>query len=307
MDVQAHDPNALSLPFVEALYADYLRDPASVDSAWRTWFETLPDGSASGIGPSFEARSLFHATAGPSASSRRHRDDNHLLRPGRTDTHDGGVHDVGQFRDGMFDSDRSDRTVCGRHDMPDTALDPESTRIVDVADIPAPVPPGRLGCFVLGLPEIFVPVPHVSGLYADLSDDAALFREWLREPAIRIERAYLHPDTVDGMPDTDAIAVWNGIHLGKADVGDGEYLGHAIWAMQLCLWHQIADHPQKCRRDGRPGRHQYTNLHQRRYLERRHLRCRRNDTAQRSGRCEHEGCVDRSGGICEGSCCEAPG
>ncbi len=32
------DPNSLSLGFVEALYAEYLRDPAAVPPSWRAWF-----------------------------------------------------------------------------------------------------------------------------------------------------------------------------------------------------------------------------------------------------------------------------
>jgi 2-oxoglutarate dehydrogenase E1 component len=36
------EPNNLSLGFVEALYADYLRDPASVPEDWRAYFANLP-------------------------------------------------------------------------------------------------------------------------------------------------------------------------------------------------------------------------------------------------------------------------
>ena len=43
-------PNILSLPFVEELYAQYLRDPSAVPQEWRGWFEggsAEPNGFAS--------------------------------------------------------------------------------------------------------------------------------------------------------------------------------------------------------------------------------------------------------------------
>ena len=38
-------PNSLSLGFIEALYADYLADPASVSADWRRYFQQLTNGS----------------------------------------------------------------------------------------------------------------------------------------------------------------------------------------------------------------------------------------------------------------------
>ena len=35
------EPNNLSLGFVEALYAEYLQNPASVPEDWRSYFQTL--------------------------------------------------------------------------------------------------------------------------------------------------------------------------------------------------------------------------------------------------------------------------
>ena len=56
-------PNILSLPFGEALYAQYLRDPSAVPQEWRSWFEGLaePNGFASDprLEPSFPRRGLF--------------------------------------------------------------------------------------------------------------------------------------------------------------------------------------------------------------------------------------------------------
>jgi 2-oxoglutarate dehydrogenase E1 component len=57
------NPNALSLPFVEGLYADFLRDPSGVPPEWRGYFERLAEsnGFASNprLSPSFPRRSLF--------------------------------------------------------------------------------------------------------------------------------------------------------------------------------------------------------------------------------------------------------
>lgn len=37
-------PNAINLPFVESLYADYQRDPTSVPADWRNYFDGISDG-----------------------------------------------------------------------------------------------------------------------------------------------------------------------------------------------------------------------------------------------------------------------
>ncbi|MGE5177668.1 MAG: 2-oxoglutarate dehydrogenase E1 component [Bacteroidota bacterium] len=56
-------PNTLSLPFVEALYAQYLRDPLAVPQEWRSYFERLaePNGFAADprLDPSFPRRTLY--------------------------------------------------------------------------------------------------------------------------------------------------------------------------------------------------------------------------------------------------------
>jgi len=58
-------PNSLNLPFLEGLYADYLRDPESVPSEWRLYFDGLENGErerparAAQLGPSFRPFSLF--------------------------------------------------------------------------------------------------------------------------------------------------------------------------------------------------------------------------------------------------------
>jgi len=63
MSDSAQNPNTLSLPFVEALYAEFLRDPAGVPAEWRSYFEQLvePNGFAADprLGPSFPRRGLF--------------------------------------------------------------------------------------------------------------------------------------------------------------------------------------------------------------------------------------------------------
>lgn len=60
-------PDSSSLAFVEQLYADYLRNPASVPEPWRAYFAGLPAGdrfgSASRLGPSFRPASIFNPPA----------------------------------------------------------------------------------------------------------------------------------------------------------------------------------------------------------------------------------------------------
>ena len=54
-----------SLPFIEALFAEYQRDPLSVEPRWREYFAALGDGKLTGAlaGPSFAAPGLFSAAA----------------------------------------------------------------------------------------------------------------------------------------------------------------------------------------------------------------------------------------------------
>ncbi|MCC6738311.1 MAG: 2-oxoglutarate dehydrogenase E1 component [Planctomycetia bacterium] len=53
-----------SAAFVEALYADWLRDPSSVPEAWRAWFAEAGDGDAFAarpqLGPSFDRGTVFN-------------------------------------------------------------------------------------------------------------------------------------------------------------------------------------------------------------------------------------------------------
>jgi 2-oxoglutarate dehydrogenase E1 component len=80
------EPNHLSLGFVEALYADYLKDPASVSADWRTYFQSM-DGDAAGagfrskpqLGPSQASPGLFAGSAGAAASRNGSHGDHHAI------------------------------------------------------------------------------------------------------------------------------------------------------------------------------------------------------------------------------------
>ncbi|HEX4645162.1 MAG TPA: thiamine pyrophosphate-dependent enzyme, partial [Verrucomicrobiae bacterium] len=69
MDKANPTPDSLNLPFLENLYADYLRDPDSISPAWRNYFKTFGNGEAPGtsarLGPSFRPGSLFNPVAAP--------------------------------------------------------------------------------------------------------------------------------------------------------------------------------------------------------------------------------------------------
>lgn len=92
-------PDSHNLAFVEQLYAEYLRDPASLPSAWRAYFDGFtPRHSAPGLrlGPSFQPRSLFNpppahnglgaATAGAQVAIHQDRVDQ-LIRAYRVRGH----------------------------------------------------------------------------------------------------------------------------------------------------------------------------------------------------------------------------
>src|SRR6476646_8975698 len=57
-------PSSQSLPFMEAVYEQYLRDPNSVSTDWKNYFQGLSDGNGSGskarLSPAFEPRSIFN-------------------------------------------------------------------------------------------------------------------------------------------------------------------------------------------------------------------------------------------------------
>ncbi|MGE5175624.1 MAG: 2-oxoglutarate dehydrogenase E1 component [Hyphomicrobiales bacterium] len=58
-----NNPNTLSLPFIEALYAEYLRDPGGVPPEWRRYFERVAEANGfakhPALGPSFPRRALY--------------------------------------------------------------------------------------------------------------------------------------------------------------------------------------------------------------------------------------------------------
>jgi 2-oxoglutarate dehydrogenase E1 component len=59
-------PNSVSLEFVEALYADYVRDPDSVPEDWRRYFQGFSEGNGSkpaDLKPSFPSFSIFNPPA----------------------------------------------------------------------------------------------------------------------------------------------------------------------------------------------------------------------------------------------------
>jgi len=84
MSDAASSPNAMSLPFVEALYADFLRDPNSVSPEWRRHFEALRDANGFSerpqLEPSFPKRTLYGTTG---ARGRNGSSVNPLLFPER--------------------------------------------------------------------------------------------------------------------------------------------------------------------------------------------------------------------------------
>ncbi|MCL4202063.1 MAG: 2-oxoglutarate dehydrogenase E1 component [Pirellulaceae bacterium] len=74
--------NALNTSYIERLYADFSKNPESVPSDWRNWFERLAEGASdnhhSQLGPSFRPASIFRP---PSGGDRAVLDDKlHLAR-----------------------------------------------------------------------------------------------------------------------------------------------------------------------------------------------------------------------------------
>lgn len=61
-------PDSVNLPFVEALYADYLRNPSAVPREWQDYFALMTSGDRATegrLGPSFRPTSIFNPPAPP--------------------------------------------------------------------------------------------------------------------------------------------------------------------------------------------------------------------------------------------------
>ncbi|MCL4176531.1 MAG: 2-oxoglutarate dehydrogenase E1 component [Verrucomicrobia bacterium] len=67
MNNDARIPGALNLDFIEGLYAEFVRDPASVAPEWQAYFANWEEGDGRPprfrLGPGFPRRSLYHGPA----------------------------------------------------------------------------------------------------------------------------------------------------------------------------------------------------------------------------------------------------
>ncbi len=91
-------------------------------------------------------------------------------------------------------------------DVSHPAFDPEPPGVIEVADVAAAMPTGRLRGALLGHPELVVAISHVSGPYAYLTDDAALNRKTAGCFALHIQRGYRHLDPFHGKPNAYSVA-----------------------------------------------------------------------------------------------------
>jgi hypothetical protein len=107
---------------------------------------------------------------GPSGRLVGDDNDNDLLGTGRTHSNRSSVGDPGNFLSGVFDGYRSHHP-SGRPDHVDEAtLDPEPPRRVEVPNVTAAMPSGRLRTRPLRGPQLVVLVFHMGGVDADFAD-----------------------------------------------------------------------------------------------------------------------------------------
>ena len=69
---QPQQLHSLSLDYVEALLAEYRRDPASIDDEWRSYFDALAEAGELDHGasePSLEPPPLFGGNGAPGSSA----------------------------------------------------------------------------------------------------------------------------------------------------------------------------------------------------------------------------------------------
>ena len=83
MNPNALLPSAVNLDFVEALYAEYVRQPSSIPEEWQAYFSSLTNGEALRgnfrLAPSFRPPSIFHA-GGPTARGAESEAETMLLQ-----------------------------------------------------------------------------------------------------------------------------------------------------------------------------------------------------------------------------------
>ncbi len=69
--------NILNLPFVEQLYADFLRSPSLVPTEWKPYFQKIQDSQTvepPRLGPSFRPPTLFNPVGSAPASTEEDRE-----------------------------------------------------------------------------------------------------------------------------------------------------------------------------------------------------------------------------------------
>jgi 2-oxoglutarate dehydrogenase E1 component len=100
MTIEPTAPNHLNLAYLESLYADYQRDPASVPPEWQRYFEAMANGESNGEpplpNPAFKSYSVFNPpptrgkslpqSSGPGGADLQERVDT-LVRSYRTRGH----------------------------------------------------------------------------------------------------------------------------------------------------------------------------------------------------------------------------
>src|SRR5437879_6173252 len=73
-DAPAELPNSLNLPFVEALYAEFLKDRSSVEPQWCRYFETIGNGDGAlkeaKLQPRFKPWTIFNPPSSARADAR---------------------------------------------------------------------------------------------------------------------------------------------------------------------------------------------------------------------------------------------
>jgi 2-oxoglutarate dehydrogenase E1 component len=140
-------PSAANLDFVERLYFEWLRDPASVGEAWRRYFDALPavpgaaaapaawprraDGRASaGAGPAEAVTEAFQARVDRMVQA--YRQHGHLradLDPLRLERRPLGGFDLAEF--GLAEADRARPVSSGDPDRPATTLGELEARLAE--------------------------------------------------------------------------------------------------------------------------------------------------------------------------------
>jgi hypothetical protein len=161
-------------------------------------------------------------------ADRSDHDYHRLLDATGSHTYTCSTHNVWHLKDPLFGSDRRDGSGRGDNHVRETTLNPEASRLIQMTNVPSPMPTYRLSRRVLSDPKVVIALLCMRGTNHDLAGDAWRGRELFTRTTGCIERGDCDFDTVNRSSHKYAVADPCYFDLVQRHVTDGQHFGHAI-------------------------------------------------------------------------------